>query len=64
MFCSTAKESLSNFIPTLYPKSFIQCKEAVYNDLGLELYTPFDSQLRTYSVPSCFFNSNVSSFGW
>ena len=30
------------------------CKKAVYNGLSLELYTPFDFQLRTYPVPLFF----------
>ena len=47
MFFSTAKETLSNFIPILYPESLMLCKKAVYDGLCLELYTPFDIQLRT-----------------
>ena len=47
MFCSAAKGSLSNFIPILYPESFMPSKKALYNGLRLELYTPFDFQLRT-----------------
>ena len=47
LFCSTAKGSLSKFIPILYPESFMLCKEAVYYGLSLEVYTPFDIQLRT-----------------
>ena len=39
------------------------CKKALYNDLSLELYTLFDFQLRTYSVPFSFFDPNVSSVG-
>ena len=39
------------------------CKKVVYNDLSLELYTPFDFQLRTKSAVLTFFNSNVSSVG-
>ena len=31
------------------------CKKAVYNGLSLELYTGFDFQLRTESVPLCLF---------
>ena len=38
--------SLSNLIPILYPESFMLFKKGVYNDLSLELYTPFDFQLR------------------
>ena len=50
LFSSTAKGSLSNFILILYRESFMLCKKAVYNSLRLELYTPFDFQLRTKSV--------------
>ena len=39
------------------------CKKTVYNGLSLELYTIFDLQLRTKSVPLSFFDSNVSSVG-
>ena len=42
---STAKGFLSNFIPTLFPESFILCKKAVYNGLCLKVYIPFE--LRT-----------------
>ena len=34
-------------------------RKAVYNDFSPELDTPFDSQLRTKSVPLSFFNSFV-----
>ena len=44
---SLAKRSLSNFITILYPESFMLCKKEVHNCLSLELYTPFDFQLRT-----------------
>ena len=47
MLCSIAKGSLSNFIPVLYPDSFMLYKKAVYSGLNLELYTPFDFQVRT-----------------
>ena len=39
------------------------CKKAVYNDLSLELNTPFDFQLRTRLIPLSFFNCKVSSVG-
>ena len=39
------------------------CEKEVYNGLSLELYTPFDFQLRTQSVLLSFFNSNVPSVG-
>ena len=39
------------------------CKKAVYNGLNLELYTPFDFQLRILPGPFSFFNSKVSSVG-
>ena len=39
------------------------CKKAVYNGLSLEVYTPFDFQLRIKSVLLSFFNFNVSSVG-
>ena len=42
LLCSTAEGSLSNVIPVLYPESFVLCKKAVYNDLHLELYPPFN----------------------
>ena len=38
-------------------------QKAVYNDLSLELYTPFEFQLRTQLVPIFFSSSNVSSVG-
>ena len=38
-------------------------KKAVYNGLSLDLYTPFDFQLRTSLVPLSFFNSKASSVG-
>ena len=44
--CSTAKRSLSNFIPNLYSECFMLCKKAVYNGLSLKLNIPFDFQLR------------------
>ena len=61
MFDFTAKRSLSNFIPVLYLESFMLFKKAGYNGLSLELYTPFDFQLRTLSVTLSFFNSKTSS---
>ena len=30
------------------------CKKAVYNGLGLDVYIPFDFQLRIYSMPLSF----------
>ena len=40
-------------------------KKPAYNDLSLELYTPFDFQLKTYQLRTynnmSFFNSNTSS---
>ena len=40
------------------------CKKAVYNGLSLELYTPFDFQPISQSVPF-FFNSEVARLiGW
>ena len=33
--------------PYQYPESFMLFKKVLYNDLNLELNTPFDSQLRT-----------------
>ena len=39
------------------------CKKAVYDGLSLELFTPFEFQLRTQSISLSFFNSNVSSVG-
>ena len=63
LFCSTAKVSLSNFIPILYPERFMLCKEVVYNGLRLEVYIPFFIYIRTQSAPLSFFNSNVSSVG-
>ena len=47
IFRSTAKGSLSNFIPILYWKMFMLCTKAVYKDLSLELNIPFAFQLRT-----------------
>ena len=43
--------------------TFMLFKKAVYNGLSLELYTPFEFQLRTQLVPICFSSSNVSSVG-
>ena len=54
LFSSTYKWSLTNFIHTLYPKSFILCKKAVYNSLSLKVYSPYDFQLRTQKVPLIF----------
>ena len=51
--CFTLLVSLSIFIPILYAERFMLCKKALYNGLSLELYTSFDFQLRTQSVP-CF----------
>ena len=52
----------------IYPHSifgtFMLFKKAVYNGLSLELYTPFEFQLRTELVPICFSSPNVSSVGW
>ena len=31
------------------------CKKAVYNGLSLELYTPFDFQLKTHNQYLCLF---------
>ena len=42
LFCSTAKRSLLNVIPVLYPESFVLCKKAVYNHLHLDLYPPLN----------------------
>ena len=42
VFSFTANGFLSNFIPILFPESFMLVKKAVYNGLSLELYTPFD----------------------
>ena len=39
------------------------CKKTIYNDSNLELYTPFEFQLRTQSTPLVFFNCYVSSVG-
>ena len=39
------------------------CKKAVHNGFSLELYTPFDFQLTTSSVPLPFFSSNLSNVG-
>ena len=36
------------------------CEKAVYNGVNLEVYTPFDFESITYSVPLPSFNSNVS----
>ena len=36
---------LPNFIPTLYPESFMLCKKVECNDLSLEVYNSFDIQL-------------------
>ena len=54
LFSSTYKWSLTSFIHTLYPKSFILCKKAVYNSLSLKVYSPYDFQLRTQKVPLIF----------
>ena len=54
LFSSTYKWSLTNFIHTLYPKSFILCKKAVYNSLSLKVYSPYHFQLRTQKVPLIF----------
>ena len=64
MSCSTAKVSLSNYSPIIYPESFPLCKKAVYNGLSLELYTLFDFQIRRYSISLSSFNLKVSSVGW
>ena len=61
LFSSTAKGSLSNFIPILYSASVMLFKKAVYNDLSLELNTQFDFHLRTWLVPLSFLNSKASS---
>ena len=42
-----AKGSLLNLIPILYLVSIILCKKVGYNRLSLEVYNPFDFQLRT-----------------
>ena len=63
LFCSTAKGSLSNLIPILYPEICMLCKKPVYDGLSLELHTLFDFQLRTQSVHLPLFNYNVSSVG-
>ena len=54
-FSSTAKGSLLNFTPILYSESFMLFKAAVFKDLSLELSTPFDFQLRLWSVLLSFF---------
>ena len=64
MFCSTGKGSLSNVFPILYSEGFTLFKKAAYHGLSSELNTPFDLQLRTWSVPLPYLNSNVSSVGW
>ena len=53
-FSSTHKWSLTNFIQTLYPKGFLLCKKAVYNSLSLNLYSPYDFELKTQKVPLIF----------
>ena len=47
LFYSTAKGSLTVFITTLYPETFMLYKKAVHSGLSLEVYNPFDFQLRT-----------------
>ena len=54
-FSSTAKGSLSNFAPILYSESFMLFKAAIFKDLSLEFSTPFDFQLRLWSVLLSFF---------
>lgn len=51
-----------NFIPILYPKYFLLRKKTVYNGKRLEVYTLFDFQRITYSVPLSSFNSDVLHF--
>ena len=53
-FSSTHKWSLTNFIQTLYPKGFLLCKKAVYNSLSLNVYSPYDFELKTQKVPLIF----------
>ena len=60
----TAKKSLSNFIPILYSESFVLFNKVVYNGLSLELYTPFDFQLKPKSVLLPFLYFKVPSVGW
>ena len=47
LFSSTAKGSLSKFIPILNPENFMLFKKAAYNALSLQINTSFDFQLGT-----------------
>ena len=63
LFHSRTKALLLNCIPILYPKRIMFCKKAVYNGICLEVYTTFDFQAITYSVPLSSFNSDVLNAG-